>query len=73
MKQQVYLPLFAFNEVGYKNIIELSSLSYLKNDELSDPHLDFELLLNNSDGVAVFSGTVFGLFGNYLIKESLRN
>ncbi len=62
------LPLFALNEVGYKNIIELSSLSYLKNDVLSDPHLDFELLLNNSDGVAVFSGTVFGLFGKLFDK-----
>ncbi len=62
------LPLFALNEVGYKNIIELSSLSYLKNKELSDPHVDFELLLNNSEGVAVFSGTVFGLFGKLFDK-----
>ena len=62
------LPLFALNEVGYKNIIELSSFSYLKNDELSDPHVDFELLLNNSEGVAVFSGTVFGLFGKLFDK-----
>ncbi len=62
------LPLFALNEVGYKNIIKLSSLSYLKNDELSDPHLDFDLLLNNSGGVAVFSGTVFGLFGKLFDK-----
>ncbi len=62
------LPLFALNEVGYKNIIELSSFSYLKNDELSDPHVDFELLLNNSKGVAVFSGTVFGLFGKLFDK-----
>ncbi len=62
------LPLFALNEVGYKNIIELSSFSYLKNDELSDPHVDFELLLNNSDGVAVFTGTIFGLFGKLFDK-----
>ncbi|WP_440643876.1 DNA polymerase III subunit alpha [Candidatus Pelagibacter sp. HIMB123] len=62
------LPLFALNEVGYKNIIELSSLSYLENDELSDPHVDFELLLSNSTGVAVFSGTVFGLFGKLFDK-----
>ena len=62
------LPLFALNEVGYKNIIELSSLSYLNNDELSDPHVDFELLLNNSEGVAIFSGTVFGLFGKLFDK-----
>ncbi len=62
------LPLFALNEVGYKNIIKLSSLSYLENDELSDPHVDFELLLSNSKGVAVFSGTVFGLFGKLFDK-----
>ncbi|MDC2990060.1 PHP domain-containing protein, partial [Candidatus Pelagibacter sp.] len=62
------LPLFALNEDGYKNIIELSSLSYLENDELSDPHVDFELLLRNSKGVAVFSGTVFGLFGKLFDK-----
>ncbi len=63
-----FLPLFALNELGYKNIIELSSSSYLENDELSDPHVDFELLLNNSNGVAIFSGTVFGLFGKLFDK-----
>ena len=40
------LPLFALNEAGYKNIIDLSSSSYLKNDELSEPHVDFENLLS---------------------------
>ena len=30
------LPLFALNEIGYKNIIDLSSSSYLNNDKLSD-------------------------------------
>ncbi len=62
------LPLFALNQAGYKNIIELSSLSYLENDKLSDPHVDFELLLSNSKGVAIFSGTVFGLFGKLFYK-----
>ena len=62
------LPLFALNEKGYKNIINLSSVSYLKNDELSDPHLTFEDLLNNSEGIALFSGTVFGLFGKLFDK-----
>ena len=35
---------------------------------MSVPHLDFELLLRNSIGVAVFSGTVFGLFGKLFDK-----
>ncbi len=62
------LPLFALNETGYKNIIELSSSSYLTNDELSEPHVVFDELINKSQGVSVFSGTVFGLFGKLFDK-----
>ena len=62
------LPLYALNEIGYKNIIDLSSASFLNNDELSDPHVTFDYLLNNSEGVALFSGTVFGLFGKLFDK-----
>ncbi len=62
------LPLFALNEVGYKNIINLSSASYLKNDKLSEPHVEFKDLLLNSEGVSIFSGTVFGLFGKLFDK-----
>jgi len=62
------LPLFSLNEEGYKRIIKLSSLSYLKNDELSDPHINFEELLEVNEGVALFSGTIFGLFGKLFDK-----
>ena len=62
------LPLFALNENGYKRIIELSSLSYLNNDQLSDPHLSIEELYNKTDGVALFTGTVHGLFGKLFDK-----
>jgi len=62
------LPLYALNETGYKRIIELSSLSFLKNDKLSDPHLEFEELLKNNDGIALFSGTIYGLFGQLFDK-----
>ena len=62
------LPLYALNETGYKRIIELSSLSFLKNDKLSDPHLEFEELLKNNDGLALFSGTIYGLFGQLFDK-----
>ncbi len=57
------LPLFALSEIGYKRIIELSSMSFLDNDDLSEPHVNFEELLNKNDDIAIFSGTVFGLFG----------
>ena len=62
------LPLFALNENGYKNIIELSSASYLKNSDQSDPYIEFSNLLSRSEGVAVFSGTVLGLFGQLFDK-----
>jgi DNA polymerase-3 subunit alpha len=62
------LPLFALNEEGYKRIIKLSSISFLENDELSDPHVDFKDLLDDNTGVAIFSGTIFGLFGKLYNK-----
>ena len=62
------LPLFALNEIGYKRIIELSSLSFLKNDNLSEPYVDFDELLIKTDGISLFSGTVFGLFGTLFEK-----
>ena len=62
------LPLFALNDAGYKRIIKLSSLSYLDNDELSDPHIKFDELLKDNAGVGIFSGTVLGLFGQLFDK-----
>ena len=66
------LPLIALNEKGYKNIIELSSRSYLENDALSDPHLDFNELLNDIEGVIVLSGTIHGLFGKLFEKGRVQ-
>ena len=43
-------------------------MSFLKNDELSEPHLDFNELLNKNEGVAIFSGTVNGFFGQLFNK-----
>ena len=63
------LPLFALNEIGYKKIIELSSRSYLDNDEISDPHLNIDDLFNiNSEGISIFSGSIYGLFGSLFNK-----
>ena len=48
------LPLYALNEEGYKRIIKLSSTSFLENDELSDPHIDFEELLEGQHWCSYF-------------------
>ena len=42
-----------------KNIVELSSKSYLENDNLNAPHCNFDDLLSCSDGLIFLS--VFGL------------
>ena len=62
------LPLYALNEHGYKRIIQLSSKSFLNENKLLDPHIDFDELLNDSEGVAILSGTVFGFFGDLFEK-----
>ena len=66
------LPLIALNEKGYKRIIELSSKSYLENDELSEPHLDFNELLTKTEGVVVLSGSIKGLFGKLFEKGRFK-
>ena len=65
------MPLYALNEKGYKRIIELSSLSYIKNNDLSYPYLDFNEVLNNNEGVSLFSGTINGLIGQLFNKGKL--
>ena len=62
------IPLFALNEEGYKRIIKLSSNSFLENDALSEPHVDFNELLEDNEGVSIFSGTIFGFFGELFNK-----
>ena len=68
------IPLFALNEKGYKTIIELSSKSYLDNDENFEPQLDInDLLKLDNQGVSIFSGTVFGLFGKLYNKAKFTD
>ncbi len=57
------LPLIAKDIEGYKNIIELSSKSYLENDNLSNPHCIFDDLLKKNNGIIVLSGSITNLIG----------
>ena len=63
-----FIPLIAKNAEGYKNIIELSSKSYLQNDNLSEPHCKFEELLEINQGLIVLSGSINGLVGKLFNK-----
>ena len=67
------LPLFALNLEGYQKIIELSSKSYLDNDDISDPHLNIDDLFKiKANGISIFSGTISGLFGKLFDKGKLK-
>ena len=67
-----FIPLIAKNIVGYKNIIELSSKSYLENSDTTDPYCDFDDLLNKSSGIIVLTGSIKCLLGN-LFNKGLFN
>ena len=63
-----HLTLIPKNESGYKKVIKLSSMSYLENDNISEPHCNInELFKENSDFI-LMSGTVNGLIGKLFVK-----
>ncbi len=66
------IPLIAKNYNGYKNIIKLSSKSYLENSEISNPHCELDDLIKNSDGIIVLTGSIKCMFGN-LFNKGLLN
>ena len=65
-KYKGLIPLIAKNHNGYKNIIKLSSKSYLENSDTTDPNCELEDLLNNSEGIIV-------LIHHYIILRYLLN
>ena len=67
-----FLPLIAKNLEGYKNMINLSSKSYLEASESDQPHCTFENLIDKSNGIIVLSGSARGLIGN-LFNRGLTN
>jgi len=66
------IPLIAKNYDGYKNIIKLSSKSYLENLEKTTPHCVIDDLVNNSDGIIVLTGSIRCFFGS-LFNKGLFN
>jgi len=74
------LPLFATTAHGYKNLIKLSSKSYLDSDERADPHCKIDQLKSINEGLILMSGNHHGLFGELFklnklkqIEETLKN
>ena len=63
-----FIPIIAKNNIGYKNIIELSSKSYLDNLDTAEPYCNIEDLLKKSSGIIVLTGSVKCLIGDLFNK-----
>ena len=63
------IPFFAKNLEGYKNLIKLSSKSYLDINDNEEPHCKFEDVKKNFKGLIILSGTFEGLVGSLFFKN----
>ena len=66
------LPLFACTSDGYKNLIKLSSKSYLDSDEKTDAHCRISEFKNINNGLILLSGNHHGLFGKLFKLNKLK-
>ena len=66
------LSLFGITSLGYKNLIELSSKSYLESDEKNDPNCKISELKNINQDLILLSGNFYGLFGKLFKLNKLK-
>ena len=63
------IPLFAKNLEGYKNLIKLSSKSFLEIKDNEEPHCSIEDIESNFKGLILLSGAFDGFFGKLFSKN----
>lgn len=63
------IPLFAKNLQGYKNLIKLSSKSFLEIKDEEEPHCKIEDVEENYKGLILLSGSFDGLIGKLFFKN----
>ncbi len=66
------LPIFAKTEQGFKNLIKLSSKSYLDVKENDKPHCLIEELFNNKKDLIVLSGGINCLLSDLIKKNRIK-
>ena len=67
------ISLYAQSEVGYKNLTKLSSMSYLKSNEMEDPSCELKDLLENSKDLILLTGNYKDFFGNLFYANKIKN
>ena len=63
------IPLFAKNLEGYKNLIKLSSKSFLEIRDDEEPHCKIDDIEANYKGLILLSGSFDGLIGKLFFKN----
>ena len=63
------IPLFAKNLEGYKNLIKLSSKSFLEIKDNEEPHCKIDDIETNYRGLILLTGSFDGLVGKLFIKN----
>ena len=66
------LPIFAKTEHGFKNLIKLSSKSYLDVKENDKPHCLIEELFKNKKDLIVLSGGINSLLSELIKKNRIK-
>ncbi len=67
------IPIIAKSEKGYKNIVKLSSNSYLKFKNFDEPLCNFEDLLENSEDIIVTLGSLNSIIGTLFLNGDTDN
>ncbi|MEX2652842.1 MAG: DNA polymerase III subunit alpha [Acidimicrobiia bacterium] len=68
--KRYHMNLLAENEVGYRNLLQLSSKAYLEGYYYK-PRMDFELLARHAEGIIATSGCLGGLVPQLLAPDSV--
>ena len=63
------IPLFAKDLVGYKNLIKLSSKSFLEINDNEEPHCKIDDIETNCKGLILLTGSFDGLIGKLFSKN----
>ncbi|SVD77969.1 uncharacterized protein METZ01_LOCUS430823, partial [marine metagenome] len=63
------IPLFAKNLEGYKNLIKLSSKSFLEINDNEEPHCKIDDIETNCKGLILLTGSFDGLIGKLFSRN----
>ena len=61
------ISLYAMNEVGYKNITRLISMSWQQGQKFGEPYVQQSWIAEHSEGIIALSGAKFGNVGKHLV------